>query len=217
MVQIRWLGHACFWIRSGNIRIVTDPFRSKDVGYQDPCLEAEIVTVSHDHFDHNQVGLLKGSPQVVKGVGEHLAKGIKFLGIHTYHDPVGGRQRGTNTIFRFELEGIKLAHLGDLGHVLERDQLQLMQDLDLVMIPVGGYFTIDAIQAWEVLDQLKPKIAIPMHYKTKHTQFPIHTLDRFLARAPSSEQAEMLELAKADLPKKLKVVVLEYTSPASLS
>lgn len=182
-MEVKWYGHAAFMIK-GDIRVITDPYRSGAYGgglsYGPIRDEADVVTVSHDHEDHNWVADIQGSPKVLKGPGEHQVGRKVFKGIATYHDPTGGSQRGKNTVFCFEVEGIRVCHLGDLGHVLGEREVKEIGEVDLLLIPVGGYFTIDAREATEVLEALKPKKVIPMHYKTPKCNFPITDVEAFL-------------------------------------
>lgn len=183
-MEVKWYGHAAFLIKGQNVRIITDPYKSGAYGggisYGPIRDSADVVTVSHDHDDHNAVSDLPGSPQVVKGPGIHQVKGVTFKGIATFHDPSRGSQRGPNTVFCFEVDGVKVCHLGDLGHVLEPDQVKEIGEVDLLLLPVGGYFTIDAQEASRIVQQLRPKKVIPMHYKTPKCNFPIAGVEEFL-------------------------------------
>jgi L-ascorbate metabolism protein UlaG (beta-lactamase superfamily) len=182
-MEVKWLGHAAFLIKGEGLRIVTDPYRSgayDGISYGPIEEEVDVVTISHDHDDHNWTGDLKGKPIIVKGPGLHEAKGKTFKGIATFHDPHGGSQRGPNTVFCFELEGIKVCHLGDLGHVLEEKQVKEIGEVDLLLLPVGGFYTIDPREATQVMEQLKPKKVIPMHFKTPKCGFPIAEVEAFL-------------------------------------
>ena len=142
--------------------------------------KADIVTVSHDHADHNNSATVSGQPQVVKTAGDKEVKGVKIKGIATYHDESKGKQRGTNIIFCFTLDDINICHLGDLGHRLSQEQLVQIGQVDVLLIPVGGFYTIDAKAANDVCKQLKPKVTIPMHYKTDKCAYPIAGVEDFL-------------------------------------
>ena len=201
-MKIKWLGHAAFLITSDSgIRIITDPYETSDIlTYGRTEESADIVTVSHDHGDHNNVAAVQGNPQEVRGTTE--AKGIKIKGIPTAHDEVGGSERGSNTVFCFEVDGVNICHMGDLGHPLSNDQLTELGKVDVLLIPVGGLFTIDARTASEIGNQLKPKVIIPMHYKTDKCGLPINSVDEFIkgknnvTRVDSSE----IELSEGKLP-----------------
>ncbi len=184
-MKLKWIGHACFRIEaSDGTVIITDPYEEK-VPYKAPEGPAHIVTVSHDHFDHNAVGRVEGSPQVVRGIGEQVVCGIAFRGISAFHDTKGGRDRGQNVIFRFAVDGVTLAHFGDLGHTLNAEQLRPLQEVEVALLPVGGHFTIGAKEASEVVRSLpKLKVVIPMHYRTAAVKdWPIRPVDEFLDEA----------------------------------
>ncbi|MCD6321324.1 MBL fold metallo-hydrolase [Candidatus Bipolaricaulota bacterium] len=214
-MKIRWIGHSCFLITGSNgVKILTDPF-DESVPYPFPQEPVDIVTVSHDHFDHAAVGRVQGNPEVVRGVGEHTAKGIAFRGIPSFHDTEGGRKRGRNTIFKFALDGITLAHCGDLGHVITAEQQRPLEDVQVILIPVGGFYTIGPKEAMETIRLLPNlRIVIPMHFKTEAVKdWPIEPVDEFLKvvdlpvkRLDVSE----VEISPGDLPEKKEVWVLRY-------
>ena len=210
-MKIKWLGHAAFLITSDDgTRIITDPYEtSEGLKYGEIKESADIVTVSHDHADHNNAAAVGGNPQVVRGTTE--AKGIKIKGIPTAHDDTGGSQRGSNTIFCFEVDGMTVCHAGDLGHLLTDEQAAAIGKVDVLFVPVGGFFTIDARAADRVCDQLKPKVIIPMHYKTDKLDFPISGVDEFLkgktnvTRVDGSE----IEIKAGELPGSARIMVLK--------
>jgi len=181
-MKVKWLGHACFLITSaGGLRIITDPYKTgAGLDYKPINEKADIVTVSHDHADHNNTAAVSGQPQVVRTAGAKEVKEIKFKGVATYHDESRGKQRGTNIIFCFTLDGINLCHLGDLGHRLSPEEFAQIGQVDVLLTPVGGFYTIDARAANDVCQQLKPKVVIPMHYKTDKCAYPIATVEEFL-------------------------------------
>jgi len=213
-MKIKWNGHASFTLTSeAGLKIITDPYEPSGFGGQikyGPITDsADMVLVSHEHADHNYVQGLKGSPVVIKKTQE--VKGIKFEVIPAFHDQSQGRERGENRIFLFELEGIKIAFLGDLGHILNPEQTKKLSDLDLLLIPVGGTFTVDAKQAGKIVEALKPKLVIPMHYKTAKIGFPIQSVDGFLSLFTKVKRLNSNETAikKSDLPSSTEVWVLE--------
>jgi len=212
-VNIKYLGHAAFAITSDTgVKIITDPYeRSPDLTYGEITESADIVTVSHDHFDHSNVAAVKGNPEVVRRTGRSTAKGIEFRGIASYHDEARGRLRGNNNIFCFELDGIRVCHLGDLGHLLDDKQLAEIGSMDIVLIPVGGYYTIDAEVATEVCSQLKPKVIIPMHYRTEKGIPNIVGVDGFLrGKAKVSRlDASRAEFKPGELPATTQIMVLK--------
>ena len=210
-MKIKWLGHASFVITSDTgTKIITDPYEvGGGVNYGQIKESADIVTISHDHADHNNVAAVQGSPKVVRGVGE--VKGIKFKGIPTYHDDVGGRQRGRNTILCFEVDGIRVCHLGDLGHQLSDSQLAELGEIDILLIPVGGFYTIAPKLAGQLGDRLKPKVIIPMHYKNDKCAYPIAGVEEFLRgkKEVSRLDASQVEFKAGQLPATTQIVVLK--------
>jgi L-ascorbate metabolism protein UlaG (beta-lactamase superfamily) len=210
-MKIKWLGHAAFLITTDSgTRIITDPYEPEDnLKYGEIKESADIVTVSHGHSDHNNTAAVQGNPQVVRKTTE--AKGIKFKGIPTYHDDAGGSKRGSNTIFCFEAEGLNVCHLGDLGHVLSNTQAAELGKVDMLLIPVGGFYTIDTKAATQVCDQLKPRVIIPMHYQNNRCSFPIKGVDDFLkgkdnvSRLDTSE----VELKAGEMPANTQIMVLK--------
>jgi len=181
-MKIKWLGHACFLITSRDgLRVITDPYAvGGGINYSPIKETADVVVVSHDHGDHSNVSTVQGKPEVVKGSGTKTARGIQFKGIASYHDASQGTQRGLNTVFCFAIDNMKLCHLGDLGHALDPEQVNEIGAVDILFAPVGGFFTIDASVASRVCDQLKPKVVIPMHFKTPKCDYPIAGVEDFL-------------------------------------
>ena len=210
-MKIKWLGHACFVLTSDTgIKIITDPYvTGSSLSYSEIEESADIVTVSHNHGDHNNVSAVQGNPEVVRGTTE--LKGIKFKGIPTYHDDAGGKSRGDNTILCFEVDGIRVCHLGDLGHQLSAQQLAELGKVDILLIPVGGFFTIDAKVASQVCNQLALKVVIPMHYKTNKCEFPITGVDEFLRgkKDVSRLDASEVEFKQEELPASTQIIVLK--------
>jgi L-ascorbate metabolism protein UlaG (beta-lactamase superfamily) len=213
-MKLKWLGHACFLLTSeSGLRIITDPYTPGVYGleYAPPAEMADIVTVSHDHADHNNVAAVKGNPQVVRGVGSHEAKGIRFKGIATAHDESSGKERGANTIFCFALDGINVCHLGDLGHDLSDQVVAAIGDVDVLMIPVGGNFTIDAAAANRVCQKLAPKVVIPMHFKNARCpNFPVAGVGDFARgrQQVKTIDGSEIELKKGQLPTTTETIVL---------
>ncbi len=191
-------------------KIITDPYVTTErLTYGEIKESADIVTVSHEHGDHNNVAAVRGSPEVVRGTAK--VKGIEFKGIPGYHDDGKGQQRGSNTILCFKVDGIRVCHLGDLGHQLNDKQVAELGSVDILLIPVGGFFTIDAKVAGQVCDKLKPKVIIPMHFKNDRCAFPIAGVDEFLKgkRNVSRLDASEVEFKQGKLPATTKIVVLK--------
>lgn len=212
-MKIEWLGHACFLITSKDgVRIITDPYATGGGLKYAPINEtADVVTVSHDHGDHNNVSAVQGGPEVIKGVGTRTARGIEFTGIATHHDASQGQQRGANTVFCFAVDEMKLCHLGDLGHMLSREQVADIGAVDILLIPVGGFYTIDASVASEICGRLQPKVAIPMHFRTPRCDFPIADAEAFLGgkRNAKKMEASAVEFQPDQLPAGTQVVLLQ--------
>jgi len=215
-MKVKWLGHACFLLVSEEgLRIITDPYIvDQNLSYSPIREIADIVVVSHDHDDHNNVSAVQGKPEVLKGSGLRTAKGVQFGGVATYHDTTQGKQRGTNTVFCFSLDGIKLCHLGDLGHLLSQAQVDEVGTVDILFIPVGGLYTIDAAGASQVCDQLKPKVVIPMHFRTPQCTYPIAGVDNFLRGKKNVKRADSneIEFRPEDLPTATEIVILKPSS-----
>jgi L-ascorbate metabolism protein UlaG (beta-lactamase superfamily) len=216
-MKIKWYGHSAFMITSDHgVKIITDPYESGGYGgqlsYGQIKDQADIVSISHDHADHNDIKSLSGSPDIVKNSGSQTAKGISIKGISTYHDSSRGSERGTNTVFTFSIDGMKICHLGDLGHILDKKDLSEIGPVDILLIPVGGYFTIDPKEATKVAEQIKPRVLIPMHFKTDQCGFPIAPVEDFLKGKPNQMRPKMSEVAfeKNTLPQKMEIIVLEH-------
>lgn len=216
-MKIKWYGHSAFLITSDQgIKLILDPYEPGAFGgqlsYGKIRDQADIVLTSHDHADHNDTKSLPGSPQVVKGSGATSIKGISIKGISTYHDPSQGSERGTNTIFNLLVDGIQICHLGDLGHILREKEMIEIGSVDILLIPVGGFFTIDAREATRLVDQIKPRVVIPMHFKTEKCGFPIAPVEDFTRGKAGLKQPGSSEMTftKASLPQQMEIVVLEH-------
>jgi L-ascorbate metabolism protein UlaG (beta-lactamase superfamily) len=212
-MKIKYLGHSAFAITSNSgIKIIIDPYTpSPDLTYGDINEAADIVTVSHKHFDHSNTAAVGGNPQVLSRAGKSVVRGIEIRGVTSAHDDSGGRQRGCNIIFCFEVDGVAVCHLGDLGHRLDDRQLAEIGRVDVLLIPVGGNYTIDAETATGVCNQLKPRVVIPMHYKTEKSNLAISGVEGFLSgkdnvSLPDSSQAEF---RPGELPATTQIIVLK--------
>lgn len=215
---ISWLGHSAFKFQgkgqSDTITVVTDPFYPEKTGLKLPRLEADIVTLSHDHDDHNNSDAVKGEPRILTGVGEYEIKGVFIEGVPSFHDDEKGAKRGSNIIYRFEIEDLSITHLGDLGTELDNKQLESLEGTDILLVPVGGVYTINAAKAVTVINQIEPRIVIPMHYQVPGLKLgnELASLDAFLkAIAIKPRQEEKLKIVKKDLPQdNMEVVVLSF-------
>lgn len=212
-MHIRWLGHSCFlFTNQEGLRVLTDPFNEK-VGYPAPHVETDIVTVSHHHHDHDSVHVLPGKPHIIDAKGLHNYSGLTIQGTETFHDTEQGAKRGKNILFSFSMDGVRVVHLGDLGHLLSPDQLTDVGQADIACIPVGGFYTIDAEHAYQVIQQLNPKIVLPMHYKLDNTiNLPIEGIEPFLTHFTQIKKAKTLDISTASLPQSQEVIVLELSA-----
>ncbi|MDQ1261870.1 MAG: hypothetical protein QG575_1051 [Euryarchaeota archaeon] len=206
---VTWLGHSCFLLKSDEgLSLLLDPFHECEVGYAMPETRADIVIISHDHLDHNNVDAAGSEAEVISGPGEYICRDMEILGIKSYHDAQSGKLRGTNTIFCFALDGIRVCHLGDLGHTLSLAQVKAIGSVDLLFLPVGGRYTIDAVGANRVMSQLHPVVTVPMHYRTEDLGFELDPVDDFLKGRESVKPQEELQLTKEDLSDEGRVVLL---------
>jgi len=213
---ITWYGQACFKIQSGDKTVVIDPY-AKSIGLTPPSIPADVVFVTHEHSDHSNIKAIKGEYFLVNGPGEYEVKGVKARGMISFHDNEQGTKRGMNTLYLIELEGIKILHMGDIGQEkLEDKQLEEIGAVDILMIPVGGFFTIDAKQAMVIINQIEPKIVVPMHYKIpKLTVEQLAGVKEFLKEFGEEDVAaqEKLTIKPKDLSggeeEKIKVVLLK--------
>ncbi|MBR6028242.1 MAG: MBL fold metallo-hydrolase [Clostridia bacterium] len=210
---IRCCGHAKFLIETADgYRIVTDPFDAS-VGYPVTDLQADAVLVSHHHHDHDAVDTVRGWTKMVDSAGTHtLTPGVTVRALEAYHDDQQGAKRGKNLLMCIEADGLRLVHLGDLGHQPDSRLLSAIGSVDILMIPVGGFFTIDAEQAAILCRQLQPKVILPMHYRTAvNADWPIAPVDEFLSRMASApvETLTVLRVTKEDLGCQPSIALLQ--------
>ena len=216
-MNIQWHGQSCFQIiarreKNNQVSIVIDPF-DEALGLRVPKLEADILLTTHSHSDHNNVKAVAGQPFLISGPGEYEVKEVYIQGIHSWHDEREGKKLGENTIYTIEAEDLKLCHLGDFGQKeLTEEQLEKIGEVDILMIPVGGVFTISAKEATKVMSQIEPKIIIPMHYQIPKLKLKLDGIDKFLkvvgikSIAPESK----LSIKKKDIvQEEVKIVVLK--------
>lgn len=214
-MDITPLGLSSFRIRGKSATIVTDPYDSTFVGLKFPKkIEADIVTISHDHKDHNAVSAIEGSPFLVQGAGEYEIKGVSVVGVPSFHDEEKGAARGRNTMYRIEVDGLAILHLGDLGHALTPEEIESLDGVDILMIPVGGVATIDAATAAAIVKEIEPSLVVPMHYQTPGLSkvfanfSPVSAFlkEMGLEQVPAQPK---LTISKDKLPEQMQVVVLE--------
>lgn len=190
MVRIKWFGHACVAVvRSDNYTIVFDPHDGYSIGLRKPNVTADLILVSHDHFDHNAVNVvMKKESRVLKEfVGETTVDKVVVKGFSSYHDKDKGRKRGSNTIYIVETEGCRVAHMGDLGDVPEARVMDNIKEVDILFIPVGGTYTIEPLDAAQIIERVKPKNVMPIHYWIPGLRLPLREVNDFLSYVKSYE------------------------------
>lgn len=216
-MKVKWFGHSAFLLAaSDGTRIIADPYIA---GCFDNALcycpiseQADAATESHDHDDHAGGRTLPGRPAVVRGPGRHQVKTVSVTGFDTAHDDAGGSRRGRNTVFLFEIDGMKVCHLGDLGEPLLESVAEAIGPVDVLLVPVGGYFTIDAAQAHKTSARLAARVTIPMHFRTGKCSFQIQTVDGFLHGQPRVRRiaSSEVEIIKDKLPAEPEIWVLNH-------
>jgi len=215
-MEIFPLGHSSFRIKGKTVTVVCDPFDSSFVGFSFPKhISANIVTVSHNHEDHNAVSLVEGNPYKVEGPGEYEVSGVGIIGIASYHDGSKGSVRGSNTMYHMEIDGVNVVHLGDLGCTLTSDDIERLDGVDILFVPVGGKTTLDPNQAANIISELEPSIVIPMHYKTnRHDEksfgdlLPVSSFLDVMGKKDVTPVPK-LSVTKDKLPTEMQVVILE--------
>ncbi len=213
-MDITYLGHSSFRLKGKTSSVVIDPFDPKSVGFPFPKVSADIVTISHKHKDHNRVELVKDVKKVISGPGEYEINGVSIIGIASFHDNQKGAKRGKNTIYVIEMDKLRIVHLGDLGHKLSEKFIEKVGSVDVLMVPVGGEYTIDAVKATEISRMIEPKIVIPMHYmvpKLNPTTFAkLASVEPFLTQISLPvEKLKKLTISSSVLEEEQKVVLLE--------
>lgn len=213
-MKVDYLGHSCFCLtESTGVTVVTDPY-SEEIGYKMPKVKADIVTVSHKHYDHDNISAIDGNPIVIYEPKLTDVHGVTVTGVKTYHDKQKGKKRGENVIFKYRMDGIDICHLGDIGHECTSQLVESLLPVNILLIPVGGNFTIDAETAYDYVEKLMPDIVIPMHYKTKSLNIDIDKVNGFLdlfdeEYVEQSETSE-IEIDRGDLDSSAtKVIVLK--------
>ena len=210
-MEISWLGHSCFRIKGRQATVITDPY-PPDLGYSLGKPTAHIVTVSHRHPGHSYVQGIGGEPRLVTGPGEYEISGVLITGTTTFHDREQGQKRGKNTVYLMEVDEVSVCHLGDLGHVLTAEQVEEIDSMDVLLLPVGGVSTINAPMAAEIVRQLEPKAVVPMHYKTEVLSWELEPVDRFLKEIGVKEinSQPKLSFTRSSLPVSTQVFLLDY-------
>lgn len=214
-MKIKFLGHASFLIISEKgVKVITDPYKpgcfDGGIKYDPITEEADIVTISHEHDDHNETNI-QGNPTFVRDSSARTVHDITITGLDAYHDTHAGKERGSNIIYNMTIDGMNVVHLGDLGHELSSDEVKKVGNVDVLFVPIGGYFTMDASAVDKVISALKPKVVIPMHFKTEKCGFPIAPLENFTKGKEIKEQNGEVEINKENLPGTTAIYVLHPT------
>jgi L-ascorbate metabolism protein UlaG (beta-lactamase superfamily) len=211
-MEISWLGHSCFQLRGKKVTLITDPF-SPQLGHSLGKISAPIVTISHNHPGHNFVNGVAGDPRIVRGPGEYEISDVLITGVASYHDNKHGQELGRNTIYVIHMDDLIVCHLGDLGHILQEEQLEEVADADVLLIPIGGQHTINAAQAAEVISQVEPHIVIPMHYSPSIGDVP-NPLDKFCREMgiEAITPQPNLSITRSALPAETQVIILSSRS-----
>ncbi|MGE5416790.1 MAG: MBL fold metallo-hydrolase [Acidobacteriota bacterium] len=208
-MKITWLGHSCFLVETNEQRIVMDPYDAT-IGYPLPQVEADIVTTSHAHRDHGAVDTVHGSPHILNQPGEFKSNQVIITGVETFHDDSQGRKRGKNIVYKVDSEGLSLCHLGDLGHRPDSSLIKKIGHVDVLLIPVGGVYTIAADEALEVAKLLHSEITIPMHFKTSALNFSLAPVEDYIRNFDTVIKLPFLEVTAENISTMSPVVVLEY-------
>jgi L-ascorbate metabolism protein UlaG (beta-lactamase superfamily) len=212
-MDIFHFGHSSFKLKGKSVILVTDPYEGEKVGLKFPKTTADIVTVSHQHADHNAVKDIEGTPLVVSGPGEYEVKGVRIIGVPSFHDDEKGAKRGKNILFRIQMDGISYLHCGDLGHMLSEEDLELLDGIDVLFIPVGGIYTINPSQAAAIIAKIEPSIVIPMHYASEQNKDKPDSLlpvSAFLKEMGKEViPVPKLSITKDKLPVEQTIVVVE--------
>lgn len=213
--KITFFGHSMFLIESkSGLRIGMDPF-DENVKSRLPDIKADIVTVSHAHYDHSNIGLFKGSPEIIRKTGKFNIKDVSITGYPSFHDNNGGSIRGENIIFEIEIDGIRFVHLGDFGSFKEVSTLNLIKNMDILFIPVGGVYTINHLEAVILMEKLNPKIVIPMHFKEKDTKVTVSKINNFKNALEGyfvNDLENYFEIIKEEIPQKTQIWIMRSIS-----
>lgn len=210
-MDIYFYGQACFKLKGKTATVFIDPYKEEFTGLKLPRdLAASVALSTHNHDDHNNLNAVTDAVLKVTGPGEYEVGGVSITGISTFHDKENGAQRGRNTVYNISIDGLNIVHLGDLGHTLSESEIEEIGSTDVLLVPVGGVYTIDAKTASDVVSSLEPKIVIPMHYSLPGLKFELEPVGNFLKEMgfDSAEPQPKLSITKDKLPGELQVVVL---------
>jgi L-ascorbate metabolism protein UlaG (beta-lactamase superfamily) len=205
MIRLTWHGHACWELAADERRLVIDPHDGHSIGIPVPRVKADVVVVTHDHFDHNAVRTVErdggATRAIVSPTGpQAAASGFQVTGVAAYHDGQGGRQRGEVRLIVVEAGGLRVAHLSDLGHALGPEQVRALGRVDILLVPAGGVFTLSAAEAWRTIEAVGPRVVVPMHYRTPGLSIPLNELEDFLGDREVAAMGRSVEVEAEDLP-----------------
>ncbi len=208
-MDVTWLGHGCFRLRGRGAAVVTDPYPPA-IGLKLPRLDADLVTVSHEHENHNYTQIVREAYEI-RGPGEYEVAGVSVIGVPSFHDSDKGATHGRNTIYLIEIDDVRICHLGDLGSALDDAEAEAISAADVLLVPVGGRTVINAAQAAQVVRQLEPRFVVPMHYAIPGLKLELDTLDRFLKEmaVTAAEAQPKLSVQASSGEYETKVIVLE--------
>ena len=201
-MRLEWIGHACFQLAAQDgTTVITDPY-DESVGIDMVPLQADLITMSHEHHDHCEASMIVGRPVIARGTQEVQVGSVMAKAVSSYHDDAQGAKRGGNVIRIFEIDGMKVVHMGDQGCMPDEDVLEAIANADVMMIPVGGTYTVDAAGAKAIIEAAKPRCVIPMHVRTKRCPYPIAPVDGFLALmgAEDASAYSVIELSEEHIP-----------------
>jgi L-ascorbate metabolism protein UlaG (beta-lactamase superfamily) len=209
-MDVTWLGHGCFRLRGRNAAVVTDPYPPA-IGLKLARMDADLVTVSHDHENHSYTQVVRDGAYEIHGPGEYEVAGVSVVGVPTFHDAEKGTKHGRNTVYLIEIDDVRICHLGDLGHKLEDAEAEAVASPDVLLVPVGGRTSMNAAQAAEVVRQLEPRFVVPMHYAIPGLKLELDPIERFLKEmgVTAGEPQPKLAVQKSSGDYDTKVVVLE--------
>ncbi len=210
-MDVSWLGHGCFRLRGRSAAAVTDPY-PPSLGVKLPRIDANLVTISHEHPNHSNARAVHGDPFVIDGPGEYEVAGVSVLGVATFHDTANGAEHGRNTVYVIEVDDVRVCHLGDLGHRLIDDTLERIGTVDVLLVPVGGRQSLNGAAAAEVVRQIEPRVVVPMHYHIPGVKLELESAERFLKEMGTEVVEPMPRLSVQPSSAEVdttKVVVLE--------